>query len=187
MANSMQLRHFFVLVLSAALCACQGISPRSLARVETEIVLTIPQDVRWKKDASFGGGRTEWIMAAGDYKAKFTDVQGTYYVGSNPCLYSTVLTDAGPKSGVAFGCGFFVPKDSTGGPKVFVIEGSAREQLRFQADGSPVRDGGPQGEAVASFSTVVPGGLLGLAIADAEVGNFVHAIYQPPPGWLIKR
>lgn len=134
----------------------------------------------------FGSSRIEWLLVSGDYKESFTDDGGVYYIGGTPCFFSTIVTDAGPKSGISFACGIYLPNNAAAEPKVFLIEGTAREQKRFAPDGTPVLESSAQGAAVPSIYSVLPGGVVGAGISKSIQGRFIDPVQQPPSGWLTK-
>lgn len=179
----------FILLVSAiaiAVSACQGIPTTELTVADGQKTLQVPKEIRWKRDSMFGSSRIEWLLVSGEYRESFTDDAGVYYIGHSPCFFSTIVTDAGPKSGISFACGIYRPNNATAEPKVFLIEGTAREQKRFAPDGTPILDSSGQGAAVASIYSMLPGGIVGAGISKNIQGRFIDPVQQPPSGWLTK-
>lgn len=117
--------------IALALCGCAGVQPSNLQPVDGRRPLLVNKPFSYDAYYRVTGIRWRWTLAPGQYAAQRQDQTGVYYLGPSQCLSQTLL-EAGwgerpsmiGKTVGSYGCGIYVPHDSTQEPSVFLLVGT---------------------------------------------------------------
>lgn len=184
--------------IALALCGCAGVQPDNLQSIDTSRTLRVKDSFSYEAYYRVTGIRWRWTLAPGQYAAQKQDQIGVYYLGPAQCLSQT-LVEAGwgerqsmvGKTVGSFGCGIYVPHDSTQEPRVFLLVGSWQSYPEGRA---PVpQDVLPDASVTtAMVAATVPaatplqagiggaiGGVVVGALVAAEQGNY--AVHRDQP------
>lgn len=189
--------------LLVLLSACTGVSVQALRPVTPERALELAAPHDWNEAHDLFGRAVSfhYTLAAGRYRGRYADADGTYYGGPAFCMQKEVVSSNIPETFRvgrvdSYECGIYVPHTASGVPKVYffnpggghdgaarAVPGSGRENDRITetavATATATPGATPLQSGIGAGIGAGIGGMVNDAMIEARRVNIQFLAYQP--------